>query len=57
MVFLIGLKDFTNMRHGFYSGFKIRMQIQTHGGIDGRTQTGGLVNLGFGGGQTEYIGG
>ena len=56
MIFLIGFKDFTDVRHGVNSGFKIRMQVHTHGDIDGRPQTGGLVNMGFGGGQTEYVG-
>ena len=57
MIFFIGFKDLADVRHGVNCDSKIWMQVQTHCSIDGRSQAGGLVNMGFCRGQTEYIGG
>ena len=52
----IGFKYLPHPCHGLYGRFKAVMKTETHGRINGRTQTGSFIYMRFSGRQTKDIG-
>ena len=57
LVYGIGLEESAGVGHGLHGRSKVGVKVQPHGGVDGRTQARGFIQMGPGRGQAEDIGG